>query len=259
MELIITATLNPAQKQGIQSLVDICCQKDGLTLSFPFEEAELYLFYIEETGRVHAVAAFLKSGPETYECSAFTLPKSRQKGLFSSLLEEGISLLPPESDICFYSDGNCPASLGALAALGAELISEEHMMELPAVMLPEGFPDCRADQFPGSGEPLSGPCVSPSPVSVAFLPDGTLHYTGFHGQVSITPYETHSYLYGFEIQEPFRGQGYGRRLLGAVLADLAGRRKKPIRLQVAGDNLPAISLYKKTGFRITETLSCYLY
>ncbi|WP_243134402.1 GNAT family N-acetyltransferase [Enterocloster asparagiformis] len=30
-------------------------------------------------------------------------------------------------------------------------------------------------------------------------------------------------------------------------------------LQVSGDNLPALRLYKKTGFHITETLSYYLY
>ena len=32
-----------------------------------------------------------------------------------------------------------------------------------------------------------------------------------------------------------------------------------LNLQVSGQNLPAFNLYKKTGFRITETLSRYLY
>ena len=32
-----------------------------------------------------------------------------------------------------------------------------------------------------------------------------------------------------------------------------------ITLQVSGDNTPAVNLYKKTGFHITETLSYYLY
>ena len=30
-------------------------------------------------------------------------------------------------------------------------------------------------------------------------------------------------------------------------------------LQVSGKNLPALGLYEKTGFRIAETLSYYLY
>ena len=30
-------------------------------------------------------------------------------------------------------------------------------------------------------------------------------------------------------------------------------------LQVSSQNVPALELYKKTGFRITETLSYYLY
>ena len=39
----------------------------------------------------------------------------------------------------------------------------------------------------------------------------------------------------------------------------SGDHKRPVLLQVAGNNTPALALYKKTGFRITETLCCYLY
>mgnify|MGYP005804173691 FL=1 len=38
------------------------------------------------------------------------------------------------------------------------------------------------------------------------------------------------------------------------------REESPaVLLQVSGDNAVALRLYEKTGFRITETLSYYLY
>ena len=48
-------------------------------------------------------------------------------------------------------------------------------------------------------------------------------------------------------------------MLALLLPALASQGFQTALLQVAGDNMPAIALYKKTGFRITETLCCYLY
>ncbi|MFR4783702.1 MAG: GNAT family N-acetyltransferase [Pilosibacter sp.] len=103
-------------------------------------------------------------------------------------------------------------------------------------------------------------------------------------------FPSHYYLYGFEVEESCRGKGYGTKFLSTVLAQLlngnaaaiehsplspetsyhisdvrsAGAAAdntapRPVLLQVSGGNAPALTLYKKTGFRITETLCCYLY
>ena len=91
--------------------------------------------------------------------------------------------------------------------------------------------------------------------------DGTLtrNYETEYGIVHSSVFSSYYYLYGFEIREDLRGQGYGKRFLNQVLLDLAKHAPLPLRLQVSGENLPALSLYKKTGFQITETLSGYLY
>ena len=86
-----------------------------------------------------------------------------------------------------------------------------------------------------------------------------LVFSDAHGSLNISLYGTHYYLYGFEIREGQRGQGLGTSLLIKVLSFLAEREPLPVTLQVSGSNGPALSLYKKTGFRITETLSRYLY
>ena len=86
-----------------------------------------------------------------------------------------------------------------------------------------------------------------------------LVFSDAHGSLNISLYGTHYYLYGFEIREGQRGRGFGTSLLIKVLSFLAEREPLPVTLQVSGSNGPALSLYKKTGFRITETLSRYLY
>lgn len=93
---------------------------------------------------------------------------------------------------------------------------------------------------------------------------------------------------GFEIVEPLRGRGLGEKALRLTLSllespgvpDSAQKNENAhfglgghfcglrppclpqagrIFLHVSGDNRAAVSLYKKTGFRISETLSYYLY
>ena len=88
---------------------------------------------------------------------------------------------------------------------------------------------------------------------------GVLTYTSKAGSVRIAVYPGWYYLYDLEIRKELRGKGYGSALLSFVLDDLAKREPLPIRLQVSSGNTAALRLYEKTGFRITETLSAWLY
>lgn len=248
MELKVTSVLNPSQEREIQSLMEACRKKEAVSLSFPFNGEALYVL-VSDQGRICTASAFLKEDDDTYECAAFTHPASRRRGFFSAALEKGLSLLPPEADILFYTDEKNSGAKKALDSLEAELISKEYMMELS---LRE-----KAD--------VLSPAIKAEDPSVLHvketLEDGekTLLFSNAFGSVKITVFPSHYYLYGFLIQEPFRGQGHGEALLLAVLGFLAASKEMPVSLQVSGDNLPAVSLYEKTGFRITETLSCYLY
>ena len=53
-------------------------------------------------------------------------------------------------------------------------------------------------------------------------------------------------------------RGYGKAFFFQVLKSLQ-ENTSTVTLQVSGNNTVALNLYKKTGFRITETLSYYLY
>ena len=66
-------------------------------------------------------------------------------------------------------------------------------------------------------------------------------------------------LFEVEIAEPFRGHGLGQAMIRQLQDLTPAIGISTLTLQVSGDNLPALRLYKKTGFHITETLSYYLY
>ena len=61
------------------------------------------------------------------------------------------------------------------------------------------------------------------------------------------------------IREDLRGKGLGTRFLGFLFPALAKAGFSRITLQVSASNAPALALYRKTGFRVAETLSYYLY
>ena len=224
--------LNPNQKSQIQTLSE----------AFPLDDVDLFAIY-EIDGVIRSAAAFIEEDEFLYECYGYTKPKYRRQGLFSELLDLAIDELPEDSEFLFYTNGKEKDSLAAIHALEAELALEEHMMEL----------DLSA---------FSTPMCSESALTLEEADlDGTLTriYKNPYGLVNISVFSGYYYLYGLEILEQFRGHGHGKTLLHQVLHDLKANNPLPLRLQVSGDNTAALSLYKKTGFQITETLFGYLY
>ena len=67
------------------------------------------------------------------------------------------------------------------------------------------------------------------------------------------------YLYSLQVLPELRNRHLGTAFISALLPRLAEKGFKSIKLQVSSENLPAMALYKKTGFYITQTLSFYEY
>ena len=234
MPATLTTALNPLQKADIQSM----------NSAFPIDDADLFAVF-EVDGVIRSAAAFLREGEDVYECYAFTAPDYRNQGLFTELLGLAIDELPEDTEFLFYTNGTAPDTMAAIDALEAELVLEEHMMELD---LKPWTTDYKANS------------EIPFTMTLTTVDEAqTRRYENPYGSVNISVFSTYYYLYGFEIHEEYRGQGHGKCLLTQVLHDLAVYNPLPLRLQVSGDNLPAVSLYKKTGFQITETLFGYLY
>lgn len=244
MNITAVSALNSSQKEEICAVLSACKEKEALSLSFPFGEEALYVL-VSDGACVRTAAAFLFEEEGVYECAAFTHPDFRGRGFFSAALEAGLSMLPEEAEILFMADGRCQDTLQVLEYMGAELVSEEYMMELAPP----------AAGALGDAYTLGGLTMEETQI------DGTrtFIFSDAFGALNISVCDSHYYLYGFEIHEDFRGKGHGKALLRKVLHFLSSHKNMPVTLQVSGSNCPAVSLYEKTGFRITETLSCYLY
>lgn len=234
MSATITTSLQPFQKAQIQSM----------NPAFPVDDAELFAIY-ELDGSIRSATAFLNEGDDTYECYAFTDQKYRRQGLFTELLDLAIETLPEDSEFLFYTNGTDPDTMAVLDVLEAECVLQEHMMEID-------LSTWKKDQIAHQETSITMTCSTVEDTL-------TRHYKNSYGSVNISVFASYYYLYGLEIHEKYRGQGHGNRLLCRILHDLAVHGPLPLRLQVSGANIPAVSLYKKTGFQITETLFGYLY
>lgn len=246
MNSIHTTILNEGQKKEIQALAAACRQAEPVTLSAPLEDGLEYFLGYEDGELVSMVFLFFPE-ESVCECGAYTLPGKRQKGYFSQLLHEALAFVddyekkgPLDVNFCFLSDGNSPAASAVLETLQTEYWYSEYGMslELPVP---------------------SAPAASPLQIAEA---EENLYIASLDGQpigaCMIIPNGDSVYLYGFEIKRACRRKGYGRNFLEAMIKLLSVNYRQ-ITLQVSGMNTAAMALYTKTGFRITETLSYYLY
>lgn len=268
MHHIPASALTHTLQQSLSLLVSDCRKAEPITLSLP-EDADDFLVIFDPFSSAGtpfplALLAICRVSETLWECYAFTHPRKRRQGLFSQLLEGLCSLASDrgtedEIQLVFLSDHKSQDGMAAAKALDMELWYSEYQMELPLCRWKKAHPISAApvlflaektilekgmeiearDYY---AYPASSPSPSPEPV----------------GTCRLLPY-SHSrfYLYHVEIFPVFRGKGLGQALLQEVFSRLPA--DGTILLQVSSDNAPALSLYKKTGFRITETLSYYLY
>ena len=137
MPIIIQSPLSPQRLKQVQDLTAQCLTAFPAPLSCP-EDGDIY-FLMEEvpkTNQEPVLAAFLALyilEDKLFECSAFTRPDRRQKGLFSALLEAAEAAYPDHQFSFPVPEGEaCLPALSALDSLGAEFWYREHLMALDA-------------------------------------------------------------------------------------------------------------------------------
>ena len=64
-------------------------------------------------------------------------------------------------------------------------------------------------------------------------------------------------LYSIAVDDERRGEGLGRRLLADAEGVAARRQQRVLRLEVREDNLPAIRLYERRGYRLIGRYARY--
>lgn len=85
---------------------------------------------------------------------------------------------------------------------------------------------------------------------------GIYHETGYiASSCFVTEYEDSICISGVCTDKKWRRQGYATRLIRGIISKFSG---KEIMLHVYGENESAVSLYKKLGFIITESVYTYI-
>lgn len=257
MKIICTNRLTSPQEGQLARLTQLCQAHEDLSLSCPLD-GDLFCLLAGDDELLGALAVFFQEN--VWECYAFTRPDSRRQGCFTQLLERleaEAEKMDEEPEFCFITDGRSPAALKTLEALGAEFWYAEHAMiwegepgassPLSRSPLPSPGRSVRLEMTADSSQPSSYLCTA-------------MDCTGAPvGHFSLFVQEGSASLFKVEVLQPLRGQGWGTAVICALLDKLPAMGISRLVLQVSGSNAPAISLYKKTGFRITETLSYYLY
>lgn len=257
MDIRSYTTLSQGLQQSVSQLAASCRAHDNSSLSYPLSPEEGALSHYLAFGspqKLIGALAVSSWDDDTVEIAAFTLPEERQKGCFSQLL--ALALEDFEDYVfLFAAPLGCKDTLSALIALGAEHSHDEHQMEfsLGNSLLPR-FPS-----LPKTDVSLIPPGDILSPGARWLLvcghaPDSPV------GSCLTSPVSASCLcLHQVMVPQKLRGQGFGSRLVFELLKYLKSTDILRLALHVSGDNAPALSLYKKAGFRITETLSYYSY
>lgn len=279
-------TLTQQQRWDLWQLAAACRQAEPITLSIP-EDGDGFFFAYGNGSDSHlpilGCLIFCIVQEDLWECYAFTHPDNRRQGIFSCLLEELCQKAAKQEErwkipisLAFLLDGKSPHALAAVNSLEMEYWYSEYQMELsllpkrqdPPTASPLFLIKSAANQdFHTTGEPVESwifhAYLATDSSGSSFkkrLGKKGAPYTDSDpiGSCRLLPFQNSAfYLYDVEIKKELRGKGLGKQLLSALFSQLPEGAR--IRLQVSSQNQPALNLYKKAGFGITETLSYYLY
>ncbi len=247
MNPIHITSLTEKQKKDIHALVLKCKEAEPLALSAPVEDGlDYFLLYNEESLLLGFGFLFFPQ-EASCECGVFIHPDHRKKGLCSSILNQALEYVEQyekkrncQTDFCFLTDPATPSATAVMEALEAEYWYSEYKMVRKLNKKDSLYTPSLCIRETEDG------------IYTASL-DGRII-----GSCAVLPSGQELYLYAFQIEETFQGQGYGKDFLLGMLALLSSKGGQ-VSIQVSGQNYIARSLYKKTGFQTSESLSYYLY
>ncbi len=295
MNIFFKDNLNSSDQLQIEQLLSACTADSadhagscGITPA-PADilDADGWWFATEENGLLSGCMAIYQTGDDSFECVPVVHPGMREKGIFSSILaaacEEG--QIPGEGSVYFSCGVRNELWKNVLEHIGAEHAWNEYMMERKLMEVGKTITEETTDavccqifeiasangeninesesegsttwRAVGSRRPLTQNAAQNPTTDLAT--DQSADLTVPEVTCFLAPQGDFVYLYSLEVLPKLRNQHLGTAFLSALFPQLADKGFKTIKLQVSSKNLPAMALYKKTGFCITQTLSFYEY
>ena len=245
MNFFYKTALEPTYSLQLADLFNICFPASDFPDSLSADADGIWIAE-DETRKLAGCLLLFQTGIHSWEGIPLVHPAYRRQGIFSSLLAHACKKgsFPGEDELLFSVRPEQTKWRQVLTAIEAEKVSEEYMMEYSFGRLPS--------------LPATAQAFASAELTVSF--QGT-EGKAFSPHVSclLSSQGNSVYLYQLLTKEEFRRQGRASAFLHHLFPRLKALGFSSVRLQVSGENLPAMALYKKTGFHITETLSFYLY
>lgn len=247
MNLLVLTDLANRHQPKISELMAACARHEPITADYPETDVLRHYLLFEDTRALIGVLAAIPSPDDdrSLECLAYIRPDMRRRGCFTYLLDACIQDYP-DLDVIFPVSHNSRDALAAMEALDADCLSTEFLMERPI--------DPRDADLPPLLNQGLALTTSDDTTWILTAADGTTI-----GRCRISDSGSCCCLHDVEICEDSRGKGYAADMMSLLCSQLSARGIKSVFLHVSGGNYAALALYKKTGFRITETMSYYLY
>ena len=127
MKIIHTTTLTDQQKNQVRNLVEICKQKEPVSLSAPSEDGLDYFLAYDHEGSLAGFLFLYFTDDQICECTAFTAPDHRKQGVFTKLLNMALDVADAyekeektQVDFCFLIDENTPSAMAVMELLEAD-------------------------------------------------------------------------------------------------------------------------------------------
>jgi GNAT superfamily N-acetyltransferase len=219
---------------------------------------------------------YLQHGPEI-EIYGMVHPEHRRKGVGTALLEASKAVRRQEGvgNLLLVCDSALPSGKAFAEAVGGEYRFSEHRMELDPGSIQRPQVQQQQVQFRRAevGEvPILTYLVShafddpeeetASWIATDMLADNQRFYIGLLEGQPIGALRTVSFgeqidIATFGVLPPYRGRGYGRQMLLAIVDLLLAEHWPSIALDVETKNANALGLYESCGFRTIRTYDYY--
>ena len=274
-------SLTEVELANAKALADICASYEELDLRLGWsallervsDAPQDFLFY--EDGALIGFLSLYGVGSDEAEGGGMVHPRHRRKGVFTALVAAAAAACRRHGtdSLTLACDRRSDAGKAFFEATGAAHTFSEHLMRLdaPAAIVP---PDGRLDVHrarPADAGAIAAIVAEDAEMDESLfrqmvagsIASGARQYYVARagdeaiGTINVDVIDGDPYIYGFVIKPDRRGQGYGKQVLAATIADIIAERPQPIFLEVETNNAPALGLYHAFGFTIVRTYDYY--
>lgn len=278
--LVKKQTLTEAEVTEIAQLLATCNAHEDLNLPIsldalrnrPGESANDFLYY--EDGALVGYLSLDHLGRVEKEGTGMVYPNSRRRGIFRALFDAAKTECAQRGveALILVCEQKSQAGQAFARAIKAQLDFSEHEMLL------ESFQDRYLEDERFSIHPATDAdkedMIAVFATDVGNLEDARQMVDHFYGKDGHTWYlakmdempvgclrredqDGTTHIYGFVVRPDYRGHGYGRMMLEALIRAIQAEDVHPILLEVDTTNVTALGLYRSCGFRPITTYDYY--